>query len=161
MFGKTSSILVFIGNLPPQVSRKDLKSHIRSVIGGLGDSSFRLSPAICSCDILRLTNTTTGVVSHRGLASIQPARLAFRVMEALEQRPLRGLNLQVSRYRHGSFPVSSCGPVVSMSDLLGSVGAAGEADHTTYKLDLVADTGLHKTAPQHKAQGQTDGAFAH
>ena len=69
MFGKTSSILVFIGNLPPQVSRKDLKSHIRSVIG--------------------------------------------------------------------------------------------EADHTTYKLDLVADTGLHKTAPQHKAQGQTDGAFAH
>ncbi|NBC13422.1 MAG: hypothetical protein GVY09_08770 [Gammaproteobacteria bacterium] len=161
MFGKTGSILVSIGNLPPQVSRKDLKSHVRSVIDGLGDNSFRFSPAICSCSILRLTNTTTGVVFHRGLVSIQPARLAFRVMEALEQKPLRGLNLQVSRYRHGSFPVSSCGPVVSMSDLLGNADPAGEADHAGYTLELVADTGLHKGAAQQKVQGPTDELFAH
>lgn len=161
MFGKTGSILLSIGNLPPQVSRKDLRSHVRSVIHGLDDSGFRFSPAICSCSILRLTNTTTGIVSHRGLVSIQPARLAFRVMALLEQKPLRGLNLEVSRYRHGSFPVSSCSPVISMSDLLGNGDASDAADRHTYKLDLVADTGLYRAADQHQIEGRTDGAFAH
>jgi hypothetical protein len=158
MFGKTGAILLSIGNLPPQISRRDLKSHIQSVIDVLDDSSFRFPPAICSCSILRLTNTATGVVSHRGIVSVQPARLALRLMDALEQKPLRGLNLQVSRYRHSSFPVNAGSPMVTMSELLGD-GAQGGV--VNWKLDLVSDTGLHKATGPHKPRGGTDGAFAH
>jgi len=158
MFGKTGSILLSIGNLPPQVSRKALKAHVQGVIDGLGDTGFRLTSAICSCNILRLTNPATGVAIHQGLVSIQPARLAFKVIEALEGTEMRGVKLQVSRYRHSSFPVSSSMPLTSMSDLLG-VGSDGRGE--PLKLDLVADTGLHKAAPTAPAKVGADGLLTH
>lgn len=159
MFGKTGSILLSIGNLPPRVTRKALKAHIQGVIDGLKDTGFRIMPAICSCDLLRLTNAESGVVTHQGLVSIQPAKLGFKVMEALQQKPLRGVNLHVSRYRHGSFPVSSGTPLMSMSELLGVDPLGDPTQMTPLKLDLVADTGMHKPAPL--AKPRTDGAFAH
>jgi hypothetical protein len=159
MFGKTGSILLSIGNLPPQVTRKALKAHVQAVIDSLGDTGFRIMPAICSCDILRLTQAETGIVSHQGLIAIQPARLGFQVMEALQQKPLRGVNLHVSRYRHGSFPVSSGTPLMSMSELLGVDPLGDPKQMKPLKLDLVADTGMHKPAPVGKPR--TDGAFAH
>ncbi|MGD2021184.1 MAG: hypothetical protein PVJ30_02715 [Thiohalocapsa sp.] len=159
MFGKTGAILLSIANLPPQISRKDLKKHVQSVIAGLDEGGFRFPPAIGTCNILRITNTTSGVVSHQGLVSIQPARLALRLMSALEQKPLRGLNLQVSRYRHGSFPVNSSTPLVSMTDLLRVNDAVpgGRA----WKLDLVSDTGLHKVACAPTPRHEADGLLAH
>jgi hypothetical protein len=161
MFGKTGSILLSIGNLPPQVSLKAFKAHIQEVIDGVDDSSFRLTPAICSCNILRLTNPVTGIVSHQGLVSIQPPKLAFQVMEALECKPLRGLNLQVSRYRHGSFPVSSSTPLTSMSDLLGVSAQESGADVVHLKMDLVSDTGVQKPAGPAAAPGNASRAYAH
>lgn len=161
MFGKTGSILLSIGNLPPQVSLKALKAHIQGAIDDLDDSSFRLTPAICSCNILRLTNPVSGVVSHQGLVSIQPPKLAFQVMNALERKPLRGLNLQVSRYRHGSFPVSSSMPLVSMSDLLGVSAQQGDVEAVPLKIDLVSDTGVHKPGNPTEAKKEPGHAFAH
>jgi hypothetical protein len=159
MFGKTGSILLSIGNLPPQVSRKALKAHVQGVIDSLEGTGFRIMPAIGSCDILRLTNPATGVIIHQGIISIQPAKLAFRAMDALRRKPLRGINLEVSRYRHSSFPVSSGTPLMSMSDLLGVDPTADPKDITPLKLDLVADTGMHKPAPLTKPRPDT--AFAH
>ncbi|MCG6943205.1 MAG: hypothetical protein LJE69_18390 [Thiohalocapsa sp.] len=161
MFGKTGSILLSIGNLPPQVSRKALKAHVQGVIDGLHDTGFRLTPAICSCNILRLTNPDTGIVTHQGLVSIQPAKLAFQVMEVLEQTPLRGLNLQVSRYRHSSFPVNSSMPLTSMSDLLGVSANRERGQLAPLKLDLVADTGVHKPDAAQPSTANPDSAFAH
>jgi hypothetical protein len=161
MFGKAGSILLSIGKLPPQVSRKALKAHVQEVIDDLDGNGFRLAPTIASCDILRLTNPVTGEVTHQGLVSIQPAGLAFRVMEALQQKPLRGRPLQVRRYRHSSFPVKASTPLISMSDLLG-VSAEGETGQTTrLKLDLVADTGPHKPSEATPSQAKADHAFAH
>ncbi len=144
MFGKSGSILISIGNLPPRVSRKALKAHIRSVIDGLRGTGFRLTPAICSCSILRLTDPAAGVTTHQGLVSVQPPKLAFQVMEALERAPLRGLNLDVSRFRHGSFPVNSSTRLTSMSDLLGVGTKGSNGRRAPLQLDLVTDTGLHK-----------------
>jgi len=129
------------------------------VIDGLEDTGFRIMPAIGSCDILRLTNPATGVVTHQGIISIQPAKLAFRVMDALRRKPLRGINLDVSRYRHSSFPVSSGTPLMSMSDLLGVDPMADPKEITPLTLDLVADTGMYKPAPL--AEPRTETAFAH
>jgi hypothetical protein len=161
MFGKTGSILLSIGNLPPQVSLKALKAHIQGVIDGLGDSGFRLTPSICSCNILRLTNPVTGVVTHQGLVSIQPPKLAFQVMNALERKPLRGLNLQVSRYRHGSFPVSSSMPLTSMSDLLGLSARQDDADAVPLQIDLVSDTGVRKPVSTASPKAERSRSFAH
>jgi hypothetical protein len=161
MFGKSGSILLSIGNLPPQVSRKVLKAHVQRVIDALDGSSFRFTRAICSCSIVRLTNPTTGFVSHQGLVSVQPARLALRVIDALDGEPLRGVKLRVSRYRHGSFPVSSSKPLVSMSDLLG----VGDSDHPAQtvplRLDLVSNTGMHKAGGTPKARDKAAGILAH
>ena len=86
MFGKTGSLLLSISNLPPQTSRKALKAHVQRVVDSLDASGFRLSPAICSCSILRLTDHVTGVVTHQGLVSIQPPKLALQVIEARQRR---------------------------------------------------------------------------
>lgn len=166
MFGKTGEIQLTIGNLPPQVSRKALKAHVQSVINELGESRFRLTPAICSCTILRLTHPETGVTVHRGLVSIQPAKLAFRVMTALQQAPLRGHRLRVRRYRHGSFPVNSSVPLTSMSELLRVGTAERPAEAAPMKLDLVSNTGRHSTAPTQRMtsyppSSEPDSAFAH
>jgi hypothetical protein len=161
MFGKRGSILLSIGNLPPQISRKALKAHIQGVIDAAEGSGFRLTSAICSCNILRLTNPGTGDVKYQGLVSIRPAKLAFMVIRALERAPLCGLDLQVSRYRHGSFPVNASTPTVSMSELLGVDGAGGA---TPPKLDLVTDTGMARSAnagTENLPEATTDPAYAH
>jgi hypothetical protein len=144
MSGKSAAILFSIGNLPPQVTRKALKAHLQQTVYNVGGSGFRLAPAICSCNILRLTDPTTGLVTHQALFAVKPARLAFEVAAALEATPLRGIKLRVSRYRHGTFPVPSGMPTISIRELLGLTDDQASAGTPPPQLDLVSDTGRHK-----------------
>jgi hypothetical protein len=162
MFDKTGSLPLSIVNLPPQVSRKDLKAHVQGVIDELDNTRLRLTPAICTCSILRLTNPTTGAITHQGLISVQPAKLALRLIGALQNKPLRGRNLQVSRYRHSSFPINTDSPLVSMSDLLGANCNPDAEAMLPLRVDLVSNTGIQEPsglAPE--APSHTDGLLAH
>jgi hypothetical protein len=170
MFAKTGSLLLSIGNLPPQVSRKDLRIHTQKVIdqvdrnlvrrNAIGRNIFRLSPTVCRCTILKLTDPVSGTVFHHGLVSIHPPKLALEAMDLLGRTPLRGAQLKVSRYRHGSFPIDSHTPLTTISDLL-----VADEDRATgvvqqKKLDLVSDTGASQDPIPPSETARAAGAFA-
>ncbi len=153
MFGKPGSILLSIGNLPMEVTRKDLRAHVQCVIDDIVGSRRWLTSAICRCTILRLTHPATGTISHQGILDIQPARLALDAMERLQERPLRGNELIVSRFRHGSFSISTERPLMGMRELFGMEQDADSGTTQPLKIDLVADTGfLNPPAVERPAQ---------
>lgn len=141
MFIKPGSILLCISDLPAGVTTKELKAFVLGGIDNRSRRSLRMSPAVPSCIILRVTNTDTGAISHEGLVAVQPARLALDLIKALRRQPLRNTSVRVCRYRHSSFEVGIAGETKSIGDLLGINDADRLADAPRCKLELVGHTG--------------------
>lgn len=158
MFGKPESILICISDLPAGVSRKTLKAFVQYGVEAVRSRGLRVKPAITDHTILRLTNLDTGAVSHQGLVTIRPAKLAFKVIDQLCRTPLRGQLLKVSRYRHCSFEVESLTRTKSISDLLG-VTAQSLGNKPRLVLDLVATTGPDLTATSLQPQAARTTTF--
>lgn len=166
MFGKPESILICISDLPAGVSRRTLKGFVQHGVDAVRSRGLRVKPAITNHTIVRLTNLDTGAMSHQGLVAIQPAKLAFKVIDELSRTPLRGQLLKVSRYRHCSFEVESLTQTKSISDLLGVTPNQSMGNRPRLILDLVTSTGIdspatslqpqaaQKTAPQQTAPQQ-------
>jgi hypothetical protein len=142
MFGKPESILICISDLPAGVSRKTLKAFVQQGVDAVRSRGLRVKPAITNHSILRLTNLDTGAVSHQGLVAIQPAKLAFEVINQLCRTPLQGQLLKVYRYRHCSFEVESLTRTKSISDLLGVTPSQSMGNKPRIVLDLVTSTGI-------------------
>lgn len=140
MVGKAGTMLLCLGNLPPRVTKRELKQFVQDVIDGLDSRGLRLGSSIGECSILRLTDPISGDVSYRGLIGIQPPRLALRVIDALKETPMRGVRLQVQRYRHVSFQ-QPADDQATISDLLGTPAGTLEQALPTQRIDLVASTG--------------------
>jgi hypothetical protein len=147
MYGKRGSMLLCLGNLPAQITRRDLKLYVQQVVERVtGSRSLRISTHVPQCSILRVTDTSTGRVIHQGLIAIQPAKIALEAMPALRRTPFKGHQLQVRRYRHGSFELANAPGTADITDLLGlpdlTDGALEPADPApALKVDLVATTG--------------------
>jgi hypothetical protein len=167
MFGKPESILICISDLPAGVSRRTLKGFVQHGVDAVRSRGLRVKPAITNHTIVRLTNLDTGAMSHQGLVAIQPAKLAFKVIDELSRTPLRGQLLKVSRYRHCSFEVESLTQTKSISDLLGVTPNQSMGNRPRLILDLVTSTGIdspatslqpqaaQKTGPQQTAHRKT------
>jgi len=142
MLGKRGTMVLCLGNLPADVTRNDLKGFVRDAVAQIIDGRRRrLNSYIKHCSILRLTDRSTGSVSHQGLVEIRPAKVALDVMDALEHRPFRGVQLQVRRYRHSSVEVFSQRPTASLCDLLGLDDRRASRRPENFQLDLVDSTG--------------------
>jgi len=152
MFGKPGSILICISDLPAGVSRKTLKAFVQQAVEAVRSRGLRVKPAITNHSILRLTNLDTGAMSHQGLVAIQPAKLAFEVIDELSRTPLRGQLLQISHYRHCSFEVGSLTRTKSISDLLGVTPTQSMGKRPRLVLDLVRTTGTSSPATSLQAQ---------
>jgi len=162
MYGKRGSMLLCLGNLPPQVTRKDLKGFVREVVAKVaGSRSPRISPRVPQCSILRVTNTATGQVMHQCLIAIQPAKVALEAMPILQQTPFRGSKLEVRRYSHCSFQMGNVHGIANIGDLLG-LGTPAVAGRPSFKLDLVSTTGASaKTGARPMRSPAPAGILAH
>jgi hypothetical protein len=142
MFGRTGALLLCVSNLPHGVSRKDLKQFVRNAATRLRGESSRPTPAVIDCTIVRLTNPHDGRISHDGLVSIKPAKLALTLIAELQRTPLRGRFVKVCRYRHGSSNLSGRVETKTISDLLrGSDESDPATERLPMKVDLVSSTG--------------------
>jgi|GEM_PF-1639711 len=152
MFGKPETILICISDLPSGVSRKTLKAFVQHGVDAVRSRGLRVKPAITNHTILRLTNLDTGAMSHQGLVAIQPAKLAFKVIDELCRTPLQGQLLKVSRYRHGSFEVESLIQTKSISDLLGGTPSQSTRAKPRLVLDLVRSTSTNVPSTSRRPQ---------
>lgn len=143
MHGKRGSLQLCIGNLPAETTRRELRAFLETVVGALSQHARRASSHIGECTILELTDPATGLVTHQGLVSIQPAKTALEVMDLLKERSFRGARLQVRRYRHSSFDVTPrpSAETVTISDLLGIRRLDAATVAAPLRLDLVSTTG--------------------
>lgn len=116
MQGKKGSLQLYLDNLPPDATRKDLKRFVQEAIARLTRRPRSLVTGLERCCIVRLSDATGGTVIHRGLLSIQPPKLALDLIPALRARPFLGHWLEVRRYRHASFAVGTA--TADISDLL-------------------------------------------
>jgi hypothetical protein len=168
MYGKRGSMLLCLGNLPAQITRRDLKLFVQEVVGQVtGSRSLRISTHVPQCSILRVTDTSTGRVIHQGLIAIQPAKVALEAMPALRRTPFKGYQLQVRRYRHGSFELANAPGIADIADLLGLSslvdGNPEAADPTpALKVDLVSTTGAPaRPLPRPMTRPSAAGILAH
>jgi hypothetical protein len=109
MRGKSGSVVVCLGDLPPRLTAKELKAFVQDAIQADDARGLRIRSSICDCSILRITDLNTGCVELRGLLEIRPAVLAIRAIERLNGLELRGKPIVARRYRQPS-PMSSVRP---------------------------------------------------
>lgn len=102
MGGKNGSVMLFLRNLPPNVSRRDLKTF---VVAGLRQAGVRGSPLLqmcANCSILRIFDPAQGTTEYHGLVEVQPARIAIQAIDILNGQALGGTPIEVRRYRQRS-----------------------------------------------------------
>jgi len=102
MGGKSGSLALILHDLPPGISRKDLRAF---VCNALREAGIRTMPFVgrCSnCSIMRIADLATGTTEYHGLIEVRPARIAMQAIRILNAKSLLGHPLQVRRYRHRS-----------------------------------------------------------
>jgi RNA recognition motif-containing protein len=95
-------MMLFVGRLPTNVTRKELKAFIQRTLRRSGEGRFLLKSNVSNCSILRLTDRTNGTCEHYGLVEIQPAKAGMRVVECLNGKDFKGAPIEVRRYHHRS-----------------------------------------------------------
>ncbi|WP_295429455.1 RNA-binding protein [uncultured Thiodictyon sp.] len=102
MGGKTGSVVLFLRNLPPNTSRKDLREFVQ---GALREAGVRTLPFVSVCanaSIMRIADLAAGTTEYHGLIEVRPARLAMLAIRVLNGRALHGCPIEVRRYRQRS-----------------------------------------------------------
>ena len=102
MGGKNGSVLLFVRNLPYNVSRRDLKQLIQWELKKAGIRGLPLMSTCANCSILRITDPATGTQEYHGLVEMQPARIALQAISILNGKEIAGTPMEVRRYRHRS-----------------------------------------------------------
>ena len=100
--GQTGSVALFLRDLPPDTSRKDLLAFVRDALRAAGVRGMPLISLCSNCQIMRITDPAAGTVEYHGLIEIQPARIVIQAIEVLNGRELKGRPIEVRRYRHRS-----------------------------------------------------------
>lgn len=155
MHGKRGSLLICLDELPPGVSRKELRRFVQRVADraragieplpsvdgprhGPARRGLRLRSNITDCAILRVTNTLTGTVTFQGLVGIQPAKVALETCAALNQAVFNGFRINARRFHHRALhlPVDAA----TTADLLGAAQRSDLALAAPRRLDLVDAT---------------------
>ena len=102
MSGYTGAVALFLRDLPPETSCRDLRAFVRTGLHEVGVQGMpRLGPC-SSCQIIRLTDPAAGTVEYHGLIEIRPARIAIQAIRILNGRELKGRPIAVRRYRQRS-----------------------------------------------------------
>lgn len=102
MSGQTGSVALFLRDLPPDISRKDLLAFVRDALRSAGLRGMPLIKMCSNCQIMRIIDPTAGTVEYHGLIEIQPARIVVQAIAVLNGRELAGHPIEVRRYRHRS-----------------------------------------------------------
>lgn len=102
MGGKNGSVMLFLRNLPPNVSRRDLKAFVLAELRRAGVRGSPLLQLCTNCSILRIVDPARDSVEYHGLVEVQPARIAMQAIEALNGQRLGGTPIEVRRYRQRS-----------------------------------------------------------
>jgi hypothetical protein len=102
MGGKNGSVMLFLRNLPPNVSRRDLKAFVVTQLHQAGIRGTPLRHLCANCSILRIVDPDLDTVEYHGLIEVQPARIAMRAIQVLNGKRLRDTPIEVRRYRHRS-----------------------------------------------------------
>ncbi len=102
MGGQSGTITLFLRNLPPNTSRKDLKTFVHDELREAKVSGLPLFSLCTNCTILCITDRATGTVAYHGLVEVKPARIGLRAIQVLNGRELHGTPIEVHRYRHRS-----------------------------------------------------------
>jgi RNA recognition motif-containing protein len=102
MGGKNGSVVLFLRNLPYNVTRRDLKLFIQTELRKAGIRGNPLLNLCSNCSILKITDPAAATHEYHGLVEIQPARIALLAIGALNGKQLAGSAIEVRRYRHRS-----------------------------------------------------------
>lgn len=138
MGGKNGSIMLFFSQLPPNLTRRDLRSFVLATLRSAGVRGNPLLSLCPNCSILRITDSMRGTTVHGGLVEIQPAQAAMQAIEILDGKPLNGMPLKVRRYRNRS---SWTGAYRDADVPEAANPLQHERRATSLKIDLVESTG--------------------
>lgn len=102
MGGKTGSVALFLRNLPPNTSRRDLRAFVQNALREAGVRTLPLVGVCANASIMRITDLAAGTTEYHGLVEVRPARLAMLAIRVLNGRALHGCPIEVRRYRQRS-----------------------------------------------------------
>ncbi|MES9844989.1 MAG: RNA-binding protein [Candidatus Sedimenticola sp. PURPLELP] len=96
---------IFLRRLPEKVSRLDLLRFVAPAIHQNSAIPVTTPRAeISNCEIIQVTNLSTGKTEFHGLAKIEPAAAALTAIECLNGHELNGANIEVRQfYRRSPF----------------------------------------------------------
>ncbi len=102
MGGKTGLVTLFLRNLPPNTSRKDLRAFVRIALREAGVRTLPLINACANVSIMRITDLAAGTIEYHGLLEVRPAHIAMLAIQLLNGRARHGTPIEVHRYRQRS-----------------------------------------------------------
>jgi RNA recognition motif-containing protein len=102
MLGKNSSVVLFIKGLPESTTKSDIRSLFQRLKNRHWGLPLTGKSALCSCDILRITNPISKSVEYHAMVEIHPAKLALRAIRELNGALIRGHPVELHRYHHRS-----------------------------------------------------------
>jgi hypothetical protein len=135
--GKCGSVVVFLGDLPTQLTVRELKDLVRAEIRSGPAVGPQVGRSICGCSIIRITDLDTGTVEHHGLVEIRPPLLAIQVIDRLDGRMLGGHRISARRYRQRSPMGSPRQGAGAMSCQFGIAPDLVERRRTNIRVELV------------------------
>lgn len=89
MLGKRSSIMIFIRDLPANLTPKELKAFVLTGVRAAPAGFAAGKGTIASCTILRMSDPKSGAEEYHGLVEVQPAKAAIHAISELNGRAQR------------------------------------------------------------------------
>ena len=102
MRGNSVTVALFLSPIPPNTSRRDIKSFVQQELARAGVCGLPLFNLCTNCRILCITDLTAGTIEYNALVEVRPARIAMQAIQILNGKDLNGSPLKVRRYRHRS-----------------------------------------------------------
>lgn len=102
MGGKSGSLALILHDLPPGISRKDLRAFVCNALREAGIRTLPLVGRCSNCGIMRIVDLAAGTTEYHGLIEVRPMCIAMQAIQILNGKSLHGHPLQVRRYRHRS-----------------------------------------------------------
>jgi hypothetical protein len=99
MLGRRGSVMVFLGGLPTNLTRKELKGFVLPAVRMANGRGLGLSLSVSGWTILRRTDRQTGAIEVHGLVEIRPGKAGMDVISQLHNREFRGRRITAHRYR--------------------------------------------------------------
>jgi hypothetical protein len=85
MLGKRSSIMIFIRDLPANLTPKELKAFVLAGVRAAPAGSSAIKGTIASCTILRMSDPKSGSEEYHGPVEVQPAKAAIHAISVTSQ----------------------------------------------------------------------------